>query len=232
MTPQAPPLTPRQQRRIEKTRAEVRAAARAVLERKSYAQVTLRDITDEADITHPTFYKHFASKEDVLGDLIDLVISELIATGGAFGFALVDPDSEGPTRLRERMRRGMRELLDVVRANRKLLLAVRQAITANEAHAQRWSQFRSGALVVLRRDLSWARERGIVQCEDIDVLASAVIASAEAAIFEFAERDDCDMAAVEDVLGSFYWNALFGWRGGLVDYIVTPDDTIEPVYEP
>jgi hypothetical protein len=83
---------------------------------------------------------------------------------------------------------------------------------------------------VLRRDLDSGRERGIIRCEDIEMLSIAMIATAEAAIFEFTERDNLNPSAVEDVLESFYSSALFGWRGGPADYVVMPDDTLKPVF--
>ena len=57
----------------------MRDAARAVLERNGYANTTLRDILVESDVTHPTFYKYFDSKDAVLADLIDALVDELIS---------------------------------------------------------------------------------------------------------------------------------------------------------
>ncbi len=223
-------LSPRRRRRREKARTALREAARAVLERKGYAQTTLRDIIDESDITHPTFYKYFASKDEVLSDLIDGLVDELVDAGTPFGLAEAEKHSEAEPSLRGRLRLGMRAILRVARENRQLLLAVRQAIYASELHARRWDRFHSRSLSVLERDLGWAHRRGLIRCEDPTVLSIAMVATMEAALFEFAARDDHELSVVERVLEDFYWNALFGWRGAPVDYVIVRGKSPRPLY--
>jgi AcrR family transcriptional regulator len=222
--------SPRWERRRTRARAALRDAARAVLERKGYVQTTLRDIMDESDITHPTFYKYFASKEDVLADLIDGLIDELVATGAAFGFAQAKRGSGAEPSVRGRVRLGMRAVLEVARKNRQLLIVVRQAIHANELHERRWQRLRSRAIEVVERDLAWARAAGLVRCDDLGVIAIAMVATIEAALFDLAAREEHEPAVVESILESFYWNALFGWRGGPVDYVIVPGKDPRPVY--
>jgi AcrR family transcriptional regulator len=208
-------LSPRRQRRQERTRAAIRAAARAVLERKGYEQTTLRDVIDEADITHPTFYKYFRSKEDVLADLIDALVEELVATGSAFGFTR-SPDPS----VRRSFRLGWRAVLAVARKNRELLIAIRQAIHASEAHARRWRRFRSRVLEVVERDLRWGIRAGIIRCEHPKILSLAMLSIMETALFEFAGAGEEEHAAVEDVLESFFWSGLVGWQGAPSDYVL------------
>jgi AcrR family transcriptional regulator len=220
----------RQRRRLERTRAALRDAARAVLERKGYAQTTLRDILAESDITHPTFYKYFESKEDALADLIDRLVDELVDAAAPFGLSQSENRSGPEPSLRGRVRLGMRAILGVARRNRQLLLAVRQAIHASELHARRWARFRSRALSVLEQDLGWGRRMGLIRCEDTSVLAVAMVATMESALFELAAREDHELPVVESVLESFYWNALFGWRAGPADYVLTRSGSPRPVF--
>ena len=220
----------RREQRRKRTRDALRETARAVLERKGYAQTTLRDIIDDAEITHPTFYKYFTSKEDVLADLIDRLVEELVATGTPFGFAQAKRGSGAEPSMRGRVRLGMRAVLEIARKNRQLLNVVRQAIHANQLHARRWQRFRSRALVFVQRDLAWAKDAGLVRGEDLGVIAIAMIATIEAALFDLSAGEEHEPAAVESALESFYWNALFGWRGGPVDYVIVPGKEPRPVY--
>ena len=71
---------------------------------------------------------------------------------------------------------------------------------------------------------------GLIRCEDPSVLAVAMVATMESALFEFAAREDHELPVVESVLESFYWNALFGWRAGPADYVVTRSGSPRPVF--
>ena len=206
---------PRGQRRRERSRTAIRAAARAVFERKGYEQTTLRDLVAEADITHPTFYSYFRSKDDVLAELIDELVDELVATGITFGLTRSPEPS-----VRRSFRLGWRAILEAGHRNRGLLRAVRQAIHASEAHARRWRRFRSSALAIVERDLGWAAGAGIVRCEDPRVLSVAMFAMMETALFELASGSEKDLDRVESVLEAFFWSGLFGWQGAPSDYVV------------
>jgi len=53
-------------RRSRKTRRDLVEAARELLERDGVAALTVKAVTDRADVGHGTFYHHFASTEAVL----------------------------------------------------------------------------------------------------------------------------------------------------------------------
>jgi AcrR family transcriptional regulator len=67
-TETAPVTAPPPDRRARKklaTREALRDAALELFLEKGYAQTTIRDITDRADVGSRTFYRHFESKEDI-----------------------------------------------------------------------------------------------------------------------------------------------------------------------
>jgi AcrR family transcriptional regulator len=225
------PLSPRRERRRERMRGAIRDAARIVLERKGYGEATLKEIIDESDITHPTFYSYFASKEDVLADLIDALVDELVSVATPATFPEATRRSEVESSLRESLRLGFRAVLQVARTNRELLRAIREAIHASPRHAERWNQFRHRALAMVEADLEWAERVGIVRCDDRNVLARVMVGTTETAIFDLAAQDDHDLGRVESVLTDFYWNGLLGWRGGLVDYLVMHDRAPRAVFD-
>jgi len=49
----------------------LRAAASRVFSRKGYNGTSIRDITDEADVSVGSFYSYFETKEDIIGKLYD-----------------------------------------------------------------------------------------------------------------------------------------------------------------
>ncbi len=62
--------------RMVRTRAALRRALLALLERKHFDQITVRDIAAEAGIGYATFFRHHESKSE----LLDEVAKEQIAT--------------------------------------------------------------------------------------------------------------------------------------------------------
>ena len=80
----------RRERKKQETRAALHRAALGLFATKGFRDTRVSDIADAADVAPATFFRHFASKEEVaLVDLmarIDLVISSLEAR----------PDDEGP----------------------------------------------------------------------------------------------------------------------------------------
>lgn len=65
--------------RVQRTRRRLgRALVELTLER-SYDAVTIRDLTDRADIGYATFFRHYTDKEALLRDLLEEVIDGLMA---------------------------------------------------------------------------------------------------------------------------------------------------------
>jgi AcrR family transcriptional regulator len=65
--------------RMVRTRAALRRALLALLERKQFDQITVRDIAAEANIGYATFFRHHGSKTDLLKDVAEEQIGKLLA---------------------------------------------------------------------------------------------------------------------------------------------------------
>jgi AcrR family transcriptional regulator len=56
----------RRQRRIDRRRGEILAAAAGILAEKGYANATTREIAEAADVAEGTLYNYFANKREIL----------------------------------------------------------------------------------------------------------------------------------------------------------------------
>ena len=70
-------------RRIQRTRALLRDALMHLIIHKGYDEITIQDITDEANVARTTFYLHFADKDELLfGTMRDIYEELYVAVGG------------------------------------------------------------------------------------------------------------------------------------------------------
>ena len=73
-------------RRAIRTRKMVKKAFIELLERKSFHDISITDITEKADINRGTFYLHYVDKYDLLNKVEDEVLEDLMeyASGTSF----------------------------------------------------------------------------------------------------------------------------------------------------
>lgn len=67
-------------RRRKKTRQAVFDAFTSLLEKKSYSNITVQEIIDEADIGRSTFYAHFETKDELLRALCTEIFDHVFST--------------------------------------------------------------------------------------------------------------------------------------------------------
>jgi AcrR family transcriptional regulator len=67
-----------QDRRVRRTQHLLARALIALTLEKGYEAVTIRDITERADIGYATFFRHYHDKNELLKDVLDVVLTELI----------------------------------------------------------------------------------------------------------------------------------------------------------
>lgn len=68
-----------QDRRVKRTQNLLAKALIALTLEKGYDAVTIRDITDRADIGYATFFRHYHDKDALLRDVLEVVLDELMA---------------------------------------------------------------------------------------------------------------------------------------------------------
>lgn len=65
--------------RVKRTQNLLAKALIALTLEKGYEAVTIRDVTERADIGYATFFRHYRDKDALLLDVLDVVLDELMA---------------------------------------------------------------------------------------------------------------------------------------------------------
>lgn len=77
-------------RRVRRTHRRLKEALLDLMKEKGYARVTVRELTERADVARSTFYAHFDSKDDLLFDGFDRWLLDLAGVPGVGGPAGAD----------------------------------------------------------------------------------------------------------------------------------------------
>lgn len=95
-----------QDRRVKRTQRLLAQALIALTLEKGYEAVTIRDITERADIGYATFFRHYPDKDALLHEVLEVVLDQLLSllqsahadadsvTVGTLLFAFVQQHSE------------------------------------------------------------------------------------------------------------------------------------------
>jgi AcrR family transcriptional regulator len=67
----------RQDRRIRRTQTLLARALISLTLEKGYDAISIRDITERADVGYATFFRHYPDKDALLADVLDVVVEEL-----------------------------------------------------------------------------------------------------------------------------------------------------------
>jgi AcrR family transcriptional regulator len=67
-----------QDRRVKRTQHLLARALIVLTLEKGYEAVTIRDITERADVGYATFFRHYHDKDELLKDVLDVVLTEII----------------------------------------------------------------------------------------------------------------------------------------------------------
>lgn len=67
-----------QDRRVKRTQRLLAQALLALMLERGYDTVTIRDITQRADIGYATFFRHYHDKDELLSDVLQVVMENLL----------------------------------------------------------------------------------------------------------------------------------------------------------
>lgn len=68
----------KQDKRSRRTRAWLLDTLLELLDEKDYAEITITELTEKADIARPTFYRNYTSKDDILLFKMDEILDEYL----------------------------------------------------------------------------------------------------------------------------------------------------------
>src|SRR4051794_40298577 len=71
-------------RRSRRTKRALHAAVLNLAEEKDLDSISVREITDRADINRATFYQHFRDKDELVSSALDALFDEVTAEDRAF----------------------------------------------------------------------------------------------------------------------------------------------------
>ncbi len=88
----------RQQRKSQETREKIFQAAKKILQKKGYEELSIKNICEEAGVSNGSFYHHFKTKDDLLSYYIeeqptinpDLLVLSLVLTAAVSVLAIRD----------------------------------------------------------------------------------------------------------------------------------------------
>jgi AcrR family transcriptional regulator len=111
----------------EKTRAVILGVAARLFSRKGFHAVGMREIASEAGVTQPAVHHYFGSKDDLHGEVLDIMYAELASAGLEIQAAVLAADT--PERAVEI---GVRELYRFgIRHRDAVLLGLRESVDAS-----------------------------------------------------------------------------------------------------
>ena len=84
----------KQDRRVKRTQNLLAKALIGLTLEKGYEAITIRDITQRADVGYATFFRHYHDKDELLHDVLEVVLDELMHVFFASSYQ-EDPATDG-----------------------------------------------------------------------------------------------------------------------------------------
>ncbi len=99
-----------QDRRVKRTQKLLAKALITLTLEKGYDAITIRDITERADVGYATFFRHYHDKDELLHDVTEVVLEELLELLGTA------PSDADPTTVGTLIFRYVQEQSEIIRA--------------------------------------------------------------------------------------------------------------------
>lgn len=199
-TPDSRAGSPRRQRRRERNKAELRDAARECFRDMGYADTTIGQITERADVAHGTFYNYYDTKDEVFSEIVEEMLDEL--------FTVVS-DVGDERSIRRRLTFGIGSLFQRCAADRGLVRALLQASHLNQAYSAMWDAFRGRLQQQVRHDLEWLQRRQLAHATDIETMALIITRMIEGVALHIVTDSDADVDAITAGTVEMYWDTIF-----------------------
>lgn len=164
-----PDVRRRHQEQREQTRRRILDVARALLEERPWAEISIDDVTKGADLTRTAFYRHFPDQQALLLALLEDVGLEL----GAVANPWEAHEGEDPVGA---ARGTLRDLTQIFYEHGRLLRAIADEATRNRQVADLYYGELGGRLITSSAERIAADvAAGRSTVEDVEEVAAALI---------------------------------------------------------
>lgn len=133
-----------QDRRVKRTQKALARALIGLTLEKGYEMITIREITDHAEVGYATFFRHYHDKDALLKDVLDVVLDELT---GLLQNPMVDTNHASTGTLVFRYVQAHSEVVHVLLSSRSSSTLVRRIIAAGTQTVVSQNAPRAGGLV-------------------------------------------------------------------------------------
>jgi AcrR family transcriptional regulator len=198
--------TRRERQRAERRQRLVEAAL-ASFGQLGYAQTSVRDITERADLGHGTFYLYFKSKDELLLWLLG-------ESAAALSVRLVPPREDAGDVLPS-LRESVLGVLGWFAEHRGVLLALREALYLDQSFWRAWEPVQATLVAWLGEYVAWGERRGVYRGRDPRRTTALTInlllgtASEATLMWRQGQAQEPDMAGLADDIAHYCRNALF-----------------------
>jgi AcrR family transcriptional regulator len=127
----------KEDRRIARTRRLLKAALIELIDEQAYEKITIRDITDRADIGYATFFRHYDGVDDLMLEIFSGIIEELESLPGTHGEDYFEQEGYQLFEHVAKNRSLYRGILDSHTFTRKLQVHIRNNVQKHlDSHAE------------------------------------------------------------------------------------------------
>lgn len=181
----------------EQRRDQLVGVARAVFAGRGYRTTSMDTIAEEAGVSKPVLYQHFASKQDLYLALIDDSAGHLAGR--------VEQALNSTTDPHERIRATYRAYFDFAISHREEFVILFNSDVYEPEAQERVRAMREGTVA---RIVSALQSFTDLDDAEADLLCRTLIGTAEVVIKQIESTQEIDIAAAVDLLTQMSWGGL------------------------
>lgn len=193
--------------RGRETSAALQKAAREIIVRKGFLNMTISDITDEAGRSQASFYNYYTSKEDMLAQWAAEFRDEAKARSRAI------PDTDDPYEL---VTHSVRAHWLTYKQRLAEMIGIQQFAMVSDEFAALWQEMCNDAIRVIARSVIRAQAHGYCADNDPWLLASAIVSMLNQSCYTWLVTGDQSLdAPIGDeeairTLADIWYRAIYG----------------------
>lgn len=185
-------------------RQSILTAAMKIFQEKAYADITMRDISQEAGVGYGTLYTHFNGKEDILMHLIDEFSNEFNR------FLYMPQQVQSVQEVEQRIAEEIIYLLKLAQKHQAILIVAYQAMGKSDSIQVYWYNIFQKYIDKAVKDYSDSFKKGITKASlNPGVVAKSIVYLIKDFFWDVVlERED-DLETISKDLAALYVNGAY-----------------------